>query len=108
MSTINPISLAVSQAMSPMSQLVGKSGTSAQTATQSSQMGDLFKKALEKASQSDATSKDLAQRIQLEDPSVSVEQVALASNESSLHFEFIRQSRNRIVQGYNDLMNMPV
>lgn len=65
-------------------------------------------KALEAASASAAKADGLNKRLQMDDPSASVEETVIAMNSSSLQFTAVVQARNKILQAYNDIMNMPV
>jgi len=69
---------------------------------------DAIAKALEAASLSAEKSSELGKRLQMDDPSVSIEETVIASNVASLQFTGVVQARNKILQAYNDIMNMPV
>ena len=42
------------------------------------------------------------------DPSVSLSQVMIQSQKSSVSFQALTQVRNKVVQAYEDIMKMPV
>jgi flagellar hook-basal body complex protein FliE len=69
---------------------------------------DAINKALESASLSAEKSADMGKRLQMDDPTASVEETVIAMNTSSLQFTALVQARNKILQAYNDIMNMPV
>lgn len=69
---------------------------------------DIIKEVLDTASASAQKSNNLNQRLQMDDPTVSLEESVIASNISSLQFTAIVQTRNKIVQAYSEIMNMPV
>ncbi|MEO3678943.1 flagellar hook-basal body complex protein FliE [Rheinheimera fenheensis] len=46
--------------------------------------------------------------VELGDPNVSLAQVMIASQKSSLAFEATVQVRNKLVEAYKDIMSMPV
>lgn len=69
---------------------------------------DAIAKALESASLSADKAADLGKRLQMDDPTASVEETVIAMNTSSLQFTAVVQARNKILQAYNDIMNMPV
>ncbi|MFN4330281.1 MAG: flagellar hook-basal body complex protein FliE [Limnobacter sp.] len=69
---------------------------------------DAIAQALKSASDASDKSADLNRRLQMDDPSVSVEETVIAMNTSSLQFTGIVQARNKVLQAYNDIMNMPV
>lgn len=69
---------------------------------------DAIAKVLENASLSANKASDSAKRLQMDDPAASVEETVIAMNTSSLQFTAVVQVRNKILQAYNDIMNMPV
>ncbi|MEF1279319.1 flagellar hook-basal body complex protein FliE, partial [Vibrio fortis] len=54
------------------------------------------------------TSGDLQTRFDSGDESVSLSDVMIARNKSSVAFEATIQIRNKLVESYKELMNMPV
>ncbi len=54
------------------------------------------------------TSSNLKTRFELGDPSVDLTQVMLAGQKASLGFNATLQVRNRLVQAYQDVLNMPI
>ena len=74
--------------------------------------GDGFGVALRRALESVNTDQNRADALQrayqLGDPEVSVEQAMLATQEASLSFQGLVQTRNRLVSAYHDIMNMQV
>ena len=46
--------------------------------------------------------------LEMGDPNVSLAQVMIASQKSSLAFEATMQVRNKLVEAYKDIMSMPV
>jgi flagellar hook-basal body complex protein FliE len=64
--------------------------------------------ALKSVSRNQQTSTELQRQFQLENPNVSLEQTMIAMNQSSLSFQAAVQVRNRLVQAYEQIMQMPV
>lgn len=64
--------------------------------------------ALKSVSRNQNTSSELQRQFQLENPNVSLEQTMIAMNQSSLSFQAAVQVRNKLVQAYEQVMNMPV
>lgn len=64
--------------------------------------------ALKSVSRNQQTSGELQRQFQLENPNVSLEQTMIAMNQSSLSFQAAVQVRNRLVQAYEQIMQMPV
>jgi len=64
--------------------------------------------ALKSVSRNQQTSTEMQRQFQLENPNVSLEQTMIAMNQSSLSFQAAVQVRNRLVQAYEQIMQMPV
>lgn len=88
--------------------LKGTSALKKPQETPEGSFGEVIGKMLENASLAAEKSSDLTKRLQMDDPTVSVEEAVLAMNSSSLQFTGLVQTRNKILQAYNDIMNMPV
>lgn len=70
--------------------------------------GEVIGQVLDSANAAAAKSVDLGKRLQMDDPTVSLEESVIASNVSSLQFTALVQTRNKVMQAYTDIMNMPV
>src|SRR5256885_7493716 len=57
-------------------------------------------------SQSEATA--MQREVQLDNPTVSIEQTMVAMQKAQIGFQAALQVRNRLVQAYTDIMNMQV
>jgi flagellar hook-basal body complex protein FliE len=64
--------------------------------------------ALKSVSQGQAQAEELQKQFQLENPNVSLEQTMIAMNTSALGFAAAVQVRNRLVQAYDQVMNMQI
>jgi len=64
--------------------------------------------ALKAVSRNQQGAAELQRQFQLENPNVSLEETMIAMNKSSLSFQAAVQVRNRLVQAYEQVMNMPV
>lgn len=64
--------------------------------------------ALEQVSLKQTEARGLAQRFQMDDPSVSLERTMVASQTANISFQALVQVRNRVVSAYQDIMNMQV
>jgi flagellar hook-basal body complex protein FliE len=64
--------------------------------------------ALKSVSQGQAQAEELQKQFQLDNPNVSLEQTMIAMNTSALEFSAAVQVRNRLVQAYDQIMNMQV
>lgn len=64
--------------------------------------------ALESVSRQQLEASRLQREVQLDNPTVSLEETMVAMNRASLGFTAAVQVRNRLVQAYTDIMNMQV
>lgn len=69
---------------------------------------EALKGALENVSRTQTGAADLARRFQQNDPEVSLEQTMVAMSRANVSFQALVQTRNRLVQAYQDIMNMAV
>ncbi|UKA09518.1 flagellar hook-basal body complex protein FliE [Photobacterium damselae] len=74
----------------------------------SADFGNLLNDALRTVNNLQGQSSDLATRFDQGDRSVSLSDVMIARNKSSVAFEATVQVRNKMVEAYKELMNMPV
>lgn len=51
---------------------------------------------------------NLAKAFEVGDPNVSLSQVMVASEKASVSFQAMTQVRNKLVEAYKDVMNMPI
>lgn len=70
--------------------------------------GDLFKQAINSVNETQQQSTALATAYEKGDPKVSLAQVMVASQKASVSFQAITQVRNKLVEAYQDVMNMPI
>ncbi|MGL6109285.1 MAG: flagellar hook-basal body complex protein FliE [Rubrivivax sp.] len=64
--------------------------------------------ALKSVSRAQNDAQTLQRELQLDNPSVSLEQTMVAMQKSQLGFQATLQVRNRLVQAYSEIMNMQV
>lgn len=64
--------------------------------------------ALAAVSRNQNAAAELQRQFQLENPNVSLEETMIAMNKASLSFAAAVQVRNKLVQAYEQIMNMPV
>ena len=64
--------------------------------------------ALKSVSKTQLEAQTLQRELQLDNPSVSLEQTMVAMQKSQLGFQATLQVRNRLVQAYSEIMNMQV
>lgn len=73
-----------------------------------SDFSELFTKALSHVNDLAQETSRLRTAVELGDPNVSLAQVMIAGQKSSLAFEATLQVRNKLVEAYKDIMSMPV
>jgi flagellar hook-basal body complex protein FliE len=64
--------------------------------------------ALKSVSRSQQEAQTLQRELQLDNPSVSLEQTMVAMQKAQIGFQATLQVRNRLVQAYSEIMNMQV
>ena len=70
--------------------------------------GALLKANVDGVDRAQTQASTLADRFQLGDPKVSLEETMVAVQKASLSFQQLVQIRNRVVAAYHDVMNMQV
>ncbi|MFA7554511.1 MAG: flagellar hook-basal body complex protein FliE [Spongiibacteraceae bacterium] len=70
--------------------------------------GEMFSNAINSVNETQQTSSALATAYQQGDPGVSLSQVMVASQKASVSFQALTQVRNKLVEAYQDVMNMPI
>lgn len=73
-----------------------------------SEFGVMLKSAIDNINGLQMEAGDLRQRLEMGDQSVSLAQVMIAAQKSSIAFEAGVQVRNKVVDAYEKIMNMPV
>ncbi|MGM0676722.1 flagellar hook-basal body complex protein FliE [Ectothiorhodospira marina] len=68
----------------------------------------MLRESLDKVSETQKSSSELATRFEMGDPDVDLPQVMVAKQKASVAFEATTQIRNRLVSAYQDIMNMQV
>lgn len=88
----------------------GRSATDvgAGSAVQTGSFASAISQALREVSASQLEAGRLQREVQLDNPTVSLEQTMVAMQKAQLGFTAAVQVRNRLVQAYSDIMNMQV
>lgn len=76
--------------------------------TSQADFSGLLKGAIDNVNALAQTTGDLRERMELGDPSVTLEQTMIASQKSGIAFEATLQVRNKMVEAYKEIMAMPV
>ncbi|WP_150912834.1 flagellar hook-basal body complex protein FliE [Marinobacter halotolerans] len=79
-----------------------------QETQQTPKFSDMLSQAVSSVNEVQKTSSDLKTAYEMGDPNVDITRVMIASEKSSIAFEALTQVRNRVVQSYEDIMNMPI
>ena len=69
---------------------------------------EMFSSAVNAVNETQQTSSALGTAYQQGDPGVSLSQVMVASQKASVSFQALTQVRNKLVEAYQDVMNMPI
>ena len=80
----------------------------ADAASQTGSFTDTLKGALSAVNQSQQHSGQLARAFEMGDPSADLAKVMVAAQHSQIAFKATVEIRNRLVQAYQDVMNMPL
>ena len=70
--------------------------------------GELFSRAIESVNSTQQQADRLREAYELGSPGVSLTQVMVAAEKSTVSFEAMVQVRNKLVDAYKEIMNMPV
>lgn len=73
-----------------------------------SEFSNLLKGAVDKVNQTQQTADNLATAFQKGDPGTDVAQVMVAMQKANLSFQAITQVRNKLVNAYQEIMNMQI
>lgn len=68
----------------------------------------MLKNAVDTVNANQKASSDLQTRFDMGDPNVDLPEVMIAMQKSSVSFQAMTQVRNKLVEAYKDVMNMPV
>lgn len=106
MSDVAAINQVIKQIQAMKAQAAGREVTAASPSAPS--FPETLMKALDKINEMDSTSKVMKEKFEMGDPQVSLADVMIAKEKAGLAFDAAVQVRNRFVQAYQDIMNMPI
>ncbi len=106
MSTIDSARLL--QELRSLAAQAGAQAPAASKAVNGQPFGNMFSQALNTVNSLQQTAGDLQTRVEMGDKSVSLVQAMIASQKASVAFQATVQVRNKVVQAYQDIMNMPI
>ncbi len=79
-----------------------------QSTSETSSFGQLMDQAVNKVNDLQKTSNNMATAYEQGQPGVDVTDVMIASQKAGVSFQAMVQVRNKLVEAYRDVMNMPV
>lgn len=94
--------------MRALSARAGEGPAAASSAAQGAEFATLLKQSLDQVNAAQQHSGELTTRFVAGDAQVSLPDVMVAMQKSSLQFEAVTQVRNRLVAAYQEIMNMQV
>ncbi len=82
--------------------------TPVQGAPAPTSFGDMLKNTLDGVNEAQGVSRDMKQAFTAGTSEASLAEVMIASEKASISFRAVTEVRNKLVQAYQDIMNMPV
>lgn len=70
--------------------------------------GDLLRQSIEKVNEQQSVSSELVQQFEIGATDVSVAEVMISMQKASISFQAMTEVRNRLVEAYQQVMNMPI
>lgn len=70
--------------------------------------GEMFKSAVDTVNDTQMAASEIATRYEQGDPEVDLPEVMIALQKSSVSFQAMTQVRNKMVEAYKEIMNMPI
>ena len=104
---LKPFDFAQAVAKAGMRQDVAKLGR-AESKAGGPSFASAIDQALKTVSRSQTEASRMQREVQLDNPTVSLEETMVAMQKAQLGFQATVQVRNRLVQAYSDIMNMQV
>jgi flagellar hook-basal body complex protein FliE len=83
-------------------------GTEAQTDTSGVSFNNLLKDSINEVNESQLQATELKQAFELGESDVNLAEVMVAIQKSSVSFEAMVQVRNKLIDAYKEVMNMPI
>ncbi|OOZ37003.1 flagellar hook-basal body complex protein FliE [Solemya velesiana gill symbiont] len=105
MSTMN-----IDQVLAQMRLMSAQASGETQPAKETGQadFGDLLKQSIDKVNETQQDAGALKKAFEMGEENVNLAEVMAAIQKSSLSFEAMVQVRNKLVEAYKDVMNMPI
>ena len=103
--------IAINQVLSQMRTMAAQASMESNKATEVSATGnfaDLMGQSINEVNEAMQTSKSLQKSFEMGDPSVSLAEVMVTAQKASLQFAGMTEVRNKLLNAYQEIMNMPV
>lgn len=103
--------IAINQVLAQMRsmQALAQNGGGASTeSVNPNQFSNLMTQSIQDVNQAMQTSKDVTAAFEAGDPSVSLAEVMITAQKASLQFAGMTEVRNKLLNAYQEVMNMPV
>ncbi len=98
----------ISQVLAQMRVMAAKAQGDAPPAAEQSSFGALLQRSINAVNDTQQQSAALKKAFELGDPDLDLASVMIASQKASVSFQAMVQVRNRLVDAYKDIMNMPI
>jgi len=96
------------QVESPAVRAVETGQVGATQASDKAGFADMLRQAVDSVNETQLKSAELQTAFETGDPNVDITQVMVQMQKASVSFEAMNQVRNRLVNAYQDIMNMPI
>jgi flagellar hook-basal body complex protein FliE len=87
---------------------IGPAAANATTQTGASQFANILRQGIDSVNQSQQSAASLATAFEKGTPGVELPQVMLEMQKASVSFRALTEVRNRLVNAYQEIMNMPI
>jgi flagellar hook-basal body complex protein FliE len=95
--------------LAEMQRLAATADSRHETATkETSGFADLLQSSIDAVNRAQSTATDMAASLERGDKSVALPEVMIALQKASLSFQAMTEVRNRLVNAYQEVMNMPI
>ncbi len=98
----------INQVLAQMRAMSIEASGKPQAASQEGDFAVMLKQSIDAVNNTQKSSGELAKAFEMGDPDVSLAEVMIASQKASVSFQAMVQVRNKLVEAYQDVMNMPM
>jgi flagellar hook-basal body complex protein FliE len=98
----------VDQVLAQMRAMSLEAGSKTQPSNGNSDFSAMLKQSIDAVNQTQKTAGNLSKQFEMGNEDVSLAEVMIASQKASVSFQAMVQVRNKLVDAYKDVMNMPM